>query len=230
MSIERALGILANRELTKEIYLVILHSVQIFRELRNLNPPIPKIMKTRIGFEYKFLENSWKFLSTSPTEDTLRSFLMVLLQPRPTKHYLVKGLSTLDVNNAESLANDFLVLHQEQLMYKKPQQAEAKKDSISTPQRSVTSVASSRAESLYSQQWEKQEKIAVQKRLKLQEEMKDCTFKPNLVAKTTKQRASTDITDRLYSLRNAPKNISDARTSIDKELELCSFHPFVPYK
>lgn len=107
------------------------------------------------------------------------------------------------------------------------------KPAINEASRKLTDDQSSptnRYELLYKKQRETNEKVLRLRLEKLEKEVSSCTFVPDVKATSKAQQSSMPVNKRLYELRNAPKSMVDSRTTLEKELEQCTFKPTLPTK
>mmetsp|Transcript_26623 Transcript_26623/g.47886 ORF Transcript_26623/g.47886 Transcript_26623/m.47886 type:complete len:517 (-) Transcript_26623:25-1575(-) len=87
-----------------------------------------------------------------------------------------------------------------------------------------------RYELLYKKQQKTNEKLLRMRIEKLEKEVSSCTFVPDVKATSKSQQSFMPVNLRLYELRNAPKGVTDNKTTIEKELEQCTFKPNIAPK
>ena len=83
-----------------------------------------------------------------------------------------------------------------------------------------------RHELLIKYQQDKEKKLLQLRLEKLNSELDSCTFNP-VILRGPKRTVGYSASERLYQHRNIPKGVCEPRTTADKELEECTFQPFI---
>jgi hypothetical protein len=105
------------------------------------------------------------------------------------------------------------------------------KPTINEVSRKITEDSpANRYELLYRCQRQTDEKLLQMRLDKLEKEVSACPFVPDIKAKRKPQQSAMPVNQRLYELRNAPKALGDCRTTLEKEMEHCTFRPALATK
>lgn len=236
--------------ISKAEFLCVLHEIELFRELQgnayaDCEVYEPSWKRTRCDSEFKFLERAWALLSPGAAPEapsaTVSELLFTLFHPLHTAASRNEALAELKSQTHstvphEQLCREFFTLHQDSLSFRSntyPKKKGPEPDPLSfqpsickKSSQMAKPVVGKRYESLYSRQFEKEEKNFTGKRKALEEQLKDCTFSPELVSRESRNpNRPAKVAERLYELRNAPKLVQDARTTDERELEECTFKP-----
>jgi hypothetical protein len=181
--------------------------------------------------EVRIHEKLWKTLDPNDKgEANFESFKQILL-------LILDPSAIAGVNNYEFLSKELYeeiqYLRLNRLSYLKGDVVNDKFTSkISSLERNESKIAKEpRYELLLRRQEEIDKRKEREKQERLEKEMKECTFKPKLGKNLVDRRKKTDNVSHfeyLYKQKDAEKKFSsivDLRTSLEKELENCTFQP-----